>query len=192
MRAYFLHRRRSFLAQCRAVAAQFLFWLPILLFRLIARRGQTGRRVVSQLTSDDLEFEARIEGLLSLYPSLNKRKQVREILERYAALHASLSDDELRGSGQFELFAISGNGNGSTGTPCLFRNNLSKLKAHKLRTADDLIRLVVQDEEKLSASAISQLGRFFEAFDDFDALERLEDFRSAGHRPDSNTVRLAA
>ena len=192
MRAYFRHRRRSSLAQGRAVAAQFLFWMPILLFRLIARRGRSGRRPVSQPSSGDPEFEARIEGLLSCYPSLNKRKQVREILERYAALHSSLLDDEFSGSGQFELFAISGNGNGSTGSPCLFRKNFTKLKEHKRRTVNDLIRLVTRDEETLSASAISQLGSFFDAFGDTDALESLNGLHSASHTSDSQALRLAA
>ena len=192
MRAYFRHRRRSFLARARAVAAQFLFWLPILMFFLITRRSLAARRAASRPASTDLEFEARIEGLLSCYPSMNKRKHVREILERYAALHASLSDDELRGSGQFELFAISGNGNGSTGTPCLFRNNLSKLKEHKRRTVNDLIRLVTQGEGSTSNSASSQLGSFFEAFEDSDALKSLEGLKSAPALLDSKTVRLAA
>ena len=192
MRAYFRHRRRSFLARASAITAHFLFWLPVLLFRMVARRGSTGRRAVSQQANLDHEFESRTEGLLTCYVSLNKRQQVREILERYAALHASLSDDQLRGSGQFELFAISGNGNGSTGTSCLFRNNLSKLKEHKLRTVNDLIRLVAQNDDPSSALAISRLAGFFDAFGDSDAKERIGDLRSPSGTGESQTVRFAA
>ena len=118
---------------------------------------------------------------------------MREMWERYIALHASVIEVEFRGSGQFELFAISGNGNGSTGTLCLFRNNLSKLREHKRRTVNDLIRLVIQDIDRpSSSSAVSQLGIFFDEFEDSDALELLEGLRSASQIGDSQTVRLAA
>lgn len=193
MRAYFRHRRRSLLAQVRAVAAQFLFWLPILVFRSAARRGSNRRRNTPLSADNDLQFETRIGSLLSCCSSANQRKQVREILERYAALHAALEDDEFSGSGQFELFAISGNGNGTTGTPCLYRKNLSKLRTHRLRTAEDLIRLAYSIDGPTSSDlTVSQLVSFFDAFGDRASIDKLMDFRSKLQSSDEARIRMAA
>ena len=118
---------------------------------------------------------------------------MREILERYAALHVALKDDKFSGQGQFELFAISGNGNGSTGTPCLYRRNRSKLRDHMHRTVADLIRTALNNSVPPTPDArIPNLITFFDAFGDHASLEKLEGLRPQAQLTDETRLRIAA
>ena len=193
MRAYFLNRRRTVWIRIREITGQFLLWLPILLVRLVSRRGQTRGAKGSASFADDAELESRINGLLSCFPNRHRRNQAREVLERYAALHLALENEGSRATGQFELFAIAGNCNGSTGTPCLYRKNLSKLRKHKLRTTEDLIGLSLQDPAFSSASpVVSELTAFFDAYGDRSAIERLDLLKADGRIGEPSPVRIAA
>ena len=181
------------MTRVRAVGGQFLFWVPILLLRLVSRDARAQRGGHSDTPGDDPEIESRIENLLSCFPTRIQRNEVREIAERYSALHSAMKDEGTRPSGQFELFAIAGNGNGSTGTPCLYRKNLSKLRIHKDRTTEDLILLARQNAGSSSARpVISELIIFFAGFGDKAAIEDLEVLNIRQPSQDPPTVRMAA
>ena len=193
MRAYFLNRRRSVWIRFREITGQFLLWLPILLVRLVSRRGQTRGTARSASGANDAELESRINRLISCFPNRHQRNQARQVLERYAALHSALKCEGSQAAGQFELFAIAGNGNGSTGTPCLYRKNLSKLMKHKLRTTENLVALALQEPAFSSTSlVVSELIAFFDAFDDRLALEKLKVLNVDERAGNSTTVRMAA
>lgn len=190
MRGYFLNRRRQLWTRLRIVLAQFLFWLPVSLLRLTKRAVASSRPSSTAAADFHLEIEEKIQHLLSGFPVIRGKNQMREALERYAALHAALDDEGRRASGSFELFAISGNGNGTTGTPCLYRKNLSKLKVHKLRTADDLIRVTLQ---YLTAdSAVPKLAAFFETFADRESVAKLGAFNRQENVVAPSHIRTAA
>ena len=189
MRGYFLNRRRPFGAAARVVLTQFFLWLPIWLFRL-TRRATPFRRPGSPASGVDRKIEAQIEHILSSVRGIRVRNQVREALERYTALHMALVHERGQATGQFELFTISGNGNGNTGTTCLYRKNLSKLRIHKTRTADDLVRMICHDSSLNSLG--SQLTAFFGAFGDLDSIAKLEAIRIEKNSADSIQIRMAA
>jgi hypothetical protein len=172
MRGYFLNRRRQLWTRLRIVLTQCLFWLPICLLGLTKRAVALGRPSSTPEAGFHLEIEKKTQRLLSESAAIREKNQIREALERYSALHAALNNEPGRASGQFELFAISGNGNGTTGTPCLYRKNLSKLRIRKLRTADDLIRVTLQ--YVATDTAVSDLAAFFNAFADRESVAKLE------------------
>ena len=188
MRGYFLNRRRPFWAKIRIVLTQFFLWLPIWLFRL-SRGAGSSRRRRSAASSLDPKIKAHIEHLISLFPGILLRNQVREALERYAALHTALENESGHASGEFELFSISGNGNGTTGTPCLYRKNLTKLKGHKTRTAEDLVRVF---RRNAANSLDPQLADFFYFFSDRDSIAKLETLDSETNIDESARIRVAA
>ena len=189
MRGYFLNRRRPLWTRIRIVLTQFFLGLPLWLFKLTIRTTSLRRRA-SPAAGLDPETESQIENLISSFPGIRARTEVREALERYAALNAALDVEVGRASGQFELFAVSGNGNGATGTPCLYRKNLNKLKAHKIRTADSLISLLPKSAGINSID--SQLLSFFETFSDLDSVARLEILKDESNVGNSAPIRITA
>lgn len=190
MRAYFLNRRRPLLTKARVVFTQFFLWLPIWLIRLAKGNIGARRRRIPTSAGLDPYIESQIEVLISSISGVKERAELRESLERYAALHIAIDDEIGQASGQFELFAVSGNGNGATGTPCLYRMNLNKLRSHKVRTADGLIRLVVRKEATNLLS--SRLSNFFADFDDLDSITKLEAISNSSEIDDSISLQIAA
>ena len=177
MRSYFLHRHRGNLFVFISVLSELLLWLPKWSFRALRKL------LSSQVLSDSLpprgsaddEYlpDNQVEILIELLDSTAIRNRVREAAERYAALRSALIVGEAgrQPNGQFELFDISGHRNGRTGTACLFRKNLAKLRNHSIRSAEALIQASSNGEfTALSSPSRSALADFFLAYDDFDAI----------------------
>lgn len=139
---YFLrNRRKSVVKLAMLTVATLLCWLPVLLFRIarsFALRDHLRQPDLETETSAKMEL--RLKEIFALAGLTGPGRNLRESLERYAALTTAVkrptpAPDSLK----FELFSISGNRNETTGSSCLARQNMKKLLLHQEKAADDLV-----------------------------------------------------
>ena len=186
MRSYFVNRHRPFLFVFRSVLFELVFWLPIWGFRSIRKLASTPASAnvrSSRPVEGVLLYETHIDALVRSLNSTIKKNRVRDAAERYSALRSAYNGGETdpRPSGPFELFDISGHRNGRTGTTCLFRKNLAKLRDHSRRSAGELILLLSENRPITPLnSSTSGLIDFFNAFDDPDSIARVKQLVAAG------------
>jgi hypothetical protein len=181
MRAYFRHRHRPISYILRSVVVELAFWLPKWVFwsiRKISSDSATTNSGSKRFDSDHW-YAGHVDALVEPIRSPTDQKRFREAAERYVALRTALSAGESEGQpeDEFELFDISGHRNNRAGTSCLYRKNLTKLRNHSFRSAEDLVRAAtrVHYEIPLMDAKLS-LIEFFDAFDDVDAVLIAENF----------------
>jgi hypothetical protein len=182
MRAYFSNRHRGILFVSRSVLFELTFWLPkcVVWSGRKLTSGPAHEDVGSEPADEELWYGGLIDTLVQSVRSPTKQKRVREAAERYAVLKTAVSvgESQRQPGGQFELFEISGHRNGRTGTSCLFRSNLARLRYHSLRSAEGLSRTLIEARPHMLTDTKSKLLEFFDAFDDMNAIEVAKGFEA--------------
>lgn len=162
MRAFFINRRYPPVWVAAAVIVELFLWLPLFVDRLV-RRVVPSMRVGSLAEDDpDADLAGPIIDALRSVPNGRSKNELREILERYAALRFAGVDPSFRPDGEFELFAVAGHLNARTGTATLARKNAAKIASHKQRAVDDLLSLVASDAFSESSRLRSDMAEFFD------------------------------